>query len=564
MITIATLKHITSKNKNYTDALEYLLFQHDEFTNHPILNKKGQKLLREEYYINGINCEALSFDKECEILNEKYHKNQTSNEIKSHHYIISFDPRDTKDHNLTGEKAQTLGIKYAEENFPGHQVLVCTHTDGHNHSGNIHVHIVLNSLRKYDVPKQSFMERNCDNRAGYKHHLSKNYLEHLQRSVMKMCERENLYQVDLLSPSKTRITNKEYWTARRGQENLDKLNLELIDIGLKPAKTKFQTQKQYLRDAISDIASTARNIEEFRDGLQEKYRIKLFDKRERFSYLHPERNKNISERGLGTLCSREYLLQCFKENFKLQLTTPLDTLHNISKEKRLNSSTENPENILHSNYNSTFDYTKNPEEILFVRSNLKLVVDLQTCVKAQTSEAYAEKVKISNLQQMAKTIAYVQEQGFNTKKELQSTYEQINEKFKHAKNTLKNTEKKLKDVNEQIHFTGQYFANKAIFTQMLKSKNKKKFRQEHETEIKLFESAQKYLKKKHPDGKMPSMKHLKMEKENLTTQHTAQYETYCQFKKYQKDLYTVYSNVETILNPIPSAYLKPTKSKDIL
>ena len=45
-----------------------------------------------------------------------------------------------------------LGEQFCKEHFPGHQALVCTHPDGHNHSGNIHVHIVINSLRIEEVP----------------------------------------------------------------------------------------------------------------------------------------------------------------------------------------------------------------------------------------------------------------------------------------------------------------------------------------------------------------------------------------------------------------------------
>ena len=41
-----------------------------------------------------IHIPAYSFDKACERVNAAYHKNQTKNEIKSHHYILSFDPRD--------------------------------------------------------------------------------------------------------------------------------------------------------------------------------------------------------------------------------------------------------------------------------------------------------------------------------------------------------------------------------------------------------------------------------------------------------------------------------------
>ncbi|WP_157579728.1 relaxase/mobilization nuclease domain-containing protein, partial [Roseburia intestinalis] len=73
-------------------------------------------------------------------------------DVKSHHYIISFDPRDGTDNGLTVDKAQSLGEEFCNEHFPGHQAIVCTHPDGHNHSGNIHVHIVINSLRIEAVP----------------------------------------------------------------------------------------------------------------------------------------------------------------------------------------------------------------------------------------------------------------------------------------------------------------------------------------------------------------------------------------------------------------------------
>lgn len=86
---MAVLKHIVSKNANYGESLDYLLFQHDERTKKPILNEHGQMILREEYYLDGLNCEPMLFDKECERLNDQYHKNQTYDEIKSHHYIKS-------------------------------------------------------------------------------------------------------------------------------------------------------------------------------------------------------------------------------------------------------------------------------------------------------------------------------------------------------------------------------------------------------------------------------------------------------------------------------------------
>ena len=66
------------------------------------------------------------------------------------------------DNGLTVDRAQELGEKFCAEHFPGHQALVCTHPDGHNHSGNIHVHIVINSLRIEEVPFLPYMDRPAD------------------------------------------------------------------------------------------------------------------------------------------------------------------------------------------------------------------------------------------------------------------------------------------------------------------------------------------------------------------------------------------------------------------
>ena len=205
---MAVIKHIASKNSDYGESERYLIFQHNEYTQKPILDKEGHMMLREEYYLDGLNCDPFSFASECQELNSYYHKNKNFNEIKSHHYIISFDPKDKDECRLTGERAQQLGLTFAKKNFPGHQALVRTHTDGHNESGNIHVHIVINSLRKYGIPQKPYMEFECEAKAGYKHHLSTAYLTHLKQEVMDMCKKEGLHQVDLLTPAERKSQKK--------------------------------------------------------------------------------------------------------------------------------------------------------------------------------------------------------------------------------------------------------------------------------------------------------------------------------------------------------------------
>ena len=524
---MAILKHIASKNADYGETQRYLMFQYNEDTMKPILDENGRLIPREEYYLDGINCDSFTFDMECKELNAQYRKNQTFDEIKSHHYILSFDPKDTEESGLTGERAQQLGLEYARKNFPGHQALVCTHTDGHNQSGNIHVHIVINSLRKHDVERQDFMERPCDSRAGYKHHLTNDYLSYLKQDVMDLCHREQLHQVDLLSPAERKVTDREYHAQRRGQKKLDTLNREMTAGGITPRKTKFETQKDFLRNAIEEAAASARSLEEFQKQLLDNYHISLKISRGRFSYLHPERGKYITGRNLGTRYEKEYLLSVWEKNSKC----------------RLNQSPERDT----SDKQSVFANQNDLPAFVFIRSELRLVIDLQNCAKAQANSSYARKVRLSNLQQMAKTVAYIQEHGYDTEDDLKAAFDEAQTQTTEMRKTLRSTEKKLREVNEQIHYTGQYLANKSVYREFLTCKNKKKFRLEHQTEITLYETARKILKEHSEDGKLPSMKLLKAEKEKLAARKSSQYEAYRNLREYEKELHIVQTNIDTFL-----------------
>ena len=533
---MAVIKHIASKNADYGESERYLIFQHNEYTQKPILDDEGHMILRDEYYLNGLNCDPFTFASECQELNSYYHKNKKFNEIKSHHYIISFDPKDKEECGLTGERAQQLGLTFAKKNFSGHQALVCTHTDGHNESGNIHVHIVINSLRKYDVPQEPYMEFDCESKAGYKHHLSTAYLAHLKQDVMDMCQKEGLHQVDLLSPAERKITEKEYWAQRRGQETLDKLNQKMLEDGITPKETRYQTEKQFLRDAIDDATSTAKSPEEFAQILDKKYHIIFKISRNRYSYLHPGRKKYITGRNLGTRYEEDFLLQTFNENAK-----------SLSDRKMKIEEPQVPNTVKDLQTALSPDASDIPVPFIFIKSDLRLVIDLQTCIKAQQSEAYAQKVKLSNLKQMAQTLAYIQEHGYNSLEDFHTALDQASDQASAARKSLKDTDQQLKDVNEQIHFTGQYLAYKNVYADYRKSRNKDKFYEEHRAELSLYDTALRTLKEKSARNKIPSMKALYAEKDRLIELRDTQREDFSNRRDYERELRTVSSNIDMIL-----------------
>ena len=549
---MAVIKHIASKNADYGESERYLIFQHNEYTQKPILDDEGHMILREEYYLDGLNCDPFTFASECQELNSYYHKNKNFNEIKSHHYIISFDPKDREECGLTGERAQQLGLTFAKKNFPGHQVLVCTHTDGHNESGNIHVHIVINSLRKYDVPQEPYMEFDCESKAGYKHHLSTAYLAHLKQDVMDMCQKEGLHQVDLLSPAERKITEKEYWAQRRGQEKLDKLNQKMKEDGITPKETRYQTEKQFLRDAIDDAASTARSLEEFSKILDVKYHIIFKISRNRYSYLHPGRNKYITGKNLGTRYTEDFLLKAFEENTK----SHKEQKEEILEQQAPNTSTDLPTVP----FSDTSDI---PAPFIFIKSDLRLVINLQTYIKAQQSEAYAQKVKLTNLKQMAQTVAYIQEHGYDSLDDFHEALNQASDQTSASRKSLKDTEQQLKDVNEQIHFTGQYLAYKNVYADYRRSHNKDKFYEEHRTELSLYNIALRTLKEKSSGHKLPSMKSLYAEKDRLVELRDRQREDFSNHRDCEWELRTVSMNIDMILGKNREQKQQIEKVKDL-
>ena len=54
---MAVLKHLASKSSNYGAVLTYLLYDHDEKNGKVVRDANGNRILRKEYWINGINCD---------------------------------------------------------------------------------------------------------------------------------------------------------------------------------------------------------------------------------------------------------------------------------------------------------------------------------------------------------------------------------------------------------------------------------------------------------------------------------------------------------------------------
>ena len=526
---MATLKHINSKNADYGAAEQYLLFEHDEFTMKPVLDETGRLIPREDYRLSTLNCGGEDFAVACMRANLRYGKNQRREDVKSHHYIISFDPRDGPDNGLTVDRAQALGEKFCAEHFPGHQALVCTHPDGHNHSGNIHVHIVINSLRIEEVPFLPYMDRPADTKAGCKHRCTDAALRYFKSEVMEMCHREGLYQIDLLDGSKNRVTDREYWAQKKGQAALDKQNAPMIAGGITPRQTKFETNKEKLRQTIREALATATGFDEF-SSLLLREGVTVKESRGRLSYLTPDRTKPITARKLGDDFDRAAVLAVLERNAARAAEKAAAIPEYPRQEKTGIQPTKAPQTA--------------PKQ-----DGVQRLVDIAAKRAEGKGRGYERWATMHNLKQMAATLNVYQEYGFTSPEQLEAAVDTAYQEMRQTSSELKALETKLQGKKELQQQVLAYAKTKPARDGLKAQKSEKAraaYRQAHESDFIIADAAARYFRE-HGITKLPARKALQDEIEQLVSKKSGLYNTYHEQKQRYTELQTVKRNIDQIL-----------------
>ena len=497
---MATLKHIASKNSDYTAIEAYLIYQHDAFTGKQLLDDHGRPMLRESYILDTLECGDFSFATACLLANRKYNKNNHPDDIKSHQYIISFDPRDAVENGLTMEKAQALGLNFCKENFPGHPAIVCTHPDGHNHSGNIHVHIVIGSIRMREVERKPYMQKPRDWLEGMKHSSTAQTMRHLRVEVMEMCEGAGLYQIDLLNGSKERVSEAEYWARRRGQLKLDRENAALTAAGQPSQQKKFETVKDTLRKQISSVLYRATSFEDFSAKLLQQYGIAVKESRGCLSYLPAGRTKFIRAKHLGDKFDKAEVLATLTAN--------------AARKPKVQSKT----------------------------TNLAKLIDIQAKLTEGKGIGYERWAKKFNLKAMSQTLILLQEKDLLNEDDLNQRIAELETKYHDSLAVVKDLEGRMKTNKELRYQVAAYTSTKNITQQLKTAKRPAAFEEQHRAELTAYRAAAAYFKA-NDITKLPSPKKLEAEYVQLASEKAKFYEQYKEAKEELLKLKTAKQNV---------------------
>ena len=420
--------------------------------------------------------------------------------MKTHHYIISFDPKDAVENGLTMERAQALGLQFCKDNFPGHPAIVCTHPDGHNHSGNIHVHIVIGSIRTREVERKPYMQKPRDWLEGMKHSSTAQTMRHLRVAVMEMCQDAKLYQIDLLNGSKVRVSEREYWMKQRGQLKLDHENAALLATGQQPTQTKFETAKEVLRRQISEVLNVATSFEDFSDRLMQQYGIAVKESRGQLSYLPSGRTKFIRAKHLGDKFDKAAVLSTLQAN------------------------------------------TERKPKAQFKQDTIGKLIDIQSRMTEDKGIGYKRWITKHNLKAMAQTLIFLEEKGLTDEVALDQRITELDTKFHESLAVVKDLETRMADNKTLRRHAAAYTSTKNIAQQLKAAKRPAAFEEQHRAELTAHRAAAAYFKA-NDITKLPSPKKLEAEYAQLASEKAQFYEQYKEAKNELLKLKTAKQNV---------------------
>ena len=182
------------------------------------------------------------------------------------------------------------------------------------------------------------------------------------------------------------------------------------------------------------------------------------------------------------------------------------------------------------------------------RKGISLIIDIQNSIKAQESKGYAHWTKIHNLQEAARTINYLTENGLLRYADLEAKVEDIHSSYERTGKELITVEARLREVQPLIKNISNYHRLKPVYEAYQRAKDKAAFRSSHEAELVIFEAARSTLLAIQGDAKLPSLKSLRAEHEQLTQEQQRLYEERANLKRQVNQINNIKVNVDSYLS----------------
>lgn len=302
---------------------------------------------------------------------------------------------------------------------------------------------------------------------------------------------------------------------------------KIIADGLTPRKTKFETDKELLRQSIRSVLSTAVSFEDFSAKLMQDYGIAVKESRGRYSYLTPDRTKPITARKLGTDFDKAAVLSVLAEN----------TSRTVQKEE---SGQNHRDSVV-----ERLKRRKTPKTAPN-QDSVQRMVDIPAKMSEGKGKGYEWWAKGFNLQQMSQTMIYLEECGFSCPEDVDTAIKESSDRQRELSKEMKSMEKKIADNKELIRQATVYRKTKPTYDGLKKARKPERYREENRADLALFEAAGRYFKERGMT-KFPAIAKIQAENESLLSRKNAIYSEYRGQKTKTEELRRVKSNIDVML-----------------
>jgi len=408
----------------------------------------------------------------------------------AHHLMQAFKPGET-----TPEQAHEIGKRLADEVTKGkHEYVLTTHVD----KGHIHNHIIFCAANFKDYRK---------------YHSNEQSLKEIRRRSDRLCSEYGLY---IVPPSKSKGKHYSEYAADRYENGSRKTKLCRAIDKLIPVSKDF-------KDLLSRLQ---------KQGIEVKYRGS------RILLLPPGFKQPLKLSTLGV----DYTEENLKRRIAGEYTPTYDRIFTY-KDFIIDDS--EPFDI----FNTGVTRAKVP----YIRPKpvVNLIIDVQNCVKSQQSAGYKRWREINNLKELARTLNFLKDNGFDRYSKLEAAAGEVATELQKTSENLKLTEKRFSAMGRLIENLDKFQDTKIVYDiyRGLKGRKKDDYRKVHESDIIIHEAAalqlQRYADK---DGRLPNPETLRAKYENLSSKRDMLRNECGNLKVKVRSFDAVKRNVDSILD----------------
>ena len=183
------------------------------------------------------------------------------------------------------------------------------------------------------------------------------------------------------------------------------------------------------------------------------------------------------------------------------------------------------------------------------RRGISLISDIQERIQLIGSKGYEHKAKLTVLKEAARTLNYLTENNLLQYADLEKKVEDIHSSYARTGDELKSVEARLREVQPLIKNISNYQRLKPVYDAYMKAADKPAFRSKHEAELVIYEAARSTLLAMQGDEKLPSLKSLQAEQQQLMEAQQRLYDERAKLKKEVRLIDTMKANVDNFLSP---------------